>query len=83
MKRSWIAMWMLLACVLAGSAQAQGEMPDQMAPIVRQPTLRKIHPEKDALVAERIACSVARWVSRASRYTACASSESAFQSARI
>ena len=54
MTRTWIAMWMVLACALAVSAPAQGELPEQMAPNVRQPTLRKIHPEKDALVAERI-----------------------------
>ncbi len=42
-----------LAC--AAPAPAQVEVPpEQMAPVVRQPTLRKAHPEKDALVLERI-----------------------------
>lgn len=51
--RIWIV-WALGALLWAGAAAAQVEAPEQMLPTVRQPTLRKIHAEKDALVLERI-----------------------------
>ena len=50
--------WILgVAAVLAGTAAAGAQdklPPEQFAPQVRQPTLRKIHREKDALALERI-----------------------------
>lgn len=53
-KAIWIV-WMVAALAWAGGALAQDEAPpEQMAPTVRQPTLRKAHPDKDALVLERI-----------------------------
>lgn len=50
--------WILgIAAVLAGTAVAGAQdplPPEQFVPQVRQPTLRKIHREKDALALERI-----------------------------
>ena len=51
-KMCWIV-W--TACALAWSTAASAqEAPEQMAPTVRQPTLRKAHPEKDALALARV-----------------------------
>ena len=46
----------LAAAALAWTAAAAQDKlpPEQIVPTVRQPTLRKLHPEKDALVRERI-----------------------------
>ena len=52
-KRTWIV-GMMAALAWAGAAAAQIDAPEQMLPTVRQPTLRKAHPEKDALVLERV-----------------------------
>ena len=54
-KRGWIV-WIAAVMVWAfAAAGAQDKLPpEQMLPTVRQPTLRKIQPEKDALVLERI-----------------------------
>lgn len=55
MNLKMLAVWTMCALAWAGGAWAQDEAPpEQMAPAVRQPTLRKTHPEKDALVLERI-----------------------------
>ena len=52
-KRTWIV-GMMAALAWAGAAAAQVDAPEQMLPTVRQPTLRKAHPEKDALALERV-----------------------------
>ena len=52
-KRTWIV-GMMAALAWAGAAAAQIDAPEQMLPTVRQPTLRKAHPEKDALALERV-----------------------------
>ena len=52
-KRIWIV-GMMAALAWAGAAAAQIDAPEQMLPTVRQPTLRKAHPEKDALALERV-----------------------------
>ena len=52
-KRTWIV-GMMAALAWAGAATAQIDAPEQMLPTVRQPTLRKAHPEKDALALERV-----------------------------
>ena len=52
-KRTWIVGW-IAALAWAGAAAAQIDAPEQMLPTVRQPTLRKAHPEKDALALERV-----------------------------
>ena len=52
-KSIWIV-WIAAALAWAGAVAAQIDPPEQILPTVRQPTLRKIHPEKDALVLERI-----------------------------
>ena len=52
-KSIWIV-WLAAALAWTAAAGAQDEVPEQMLPTVRQPTLRKIHPEKDALALERI-----------------------------
>ena len=51
--RIWIV-GLMAALAWAGGAMAQVDAPEQMLPTVRQPTLRKAHPEKDALVLERV-----------------------------
>ena len=51
--RIWIV-GMMAALAWAGAAAAQIDAPEQMLPTVRQPTLRKAHPEKDALALERV-----------------------------
>ena len=53
-KSIWIV-WIAAALAWTAAAGAQDPLPpEQMLPTVRQPTLRKLHPEKDALVLERI-----------------------------
>ena len=52
-KRTWIVGW-IAALAWVGAAAAQIDAPEQMLPTVRQPTLRKAHPEKDALALERV-----------------------------
>ena len=51
-------LWIVLAAVALAWTAAAGAQdplpPEQMLPTVRQPTLRKIHREKDALALERI-----------------------------
>ena len=52
-KRTWIVGW-IAALAWVGAAAAQVDAPEQMLPTVRQPTLRKAHPEKDALALARV-----------------------------
>ena len=53
--KKWIwIVWTACALAWATAASAQIEVPEQMAPTVRQPTLRKAHPEKDALALARV-----------------------------
>ena len=53
-KSIWIV-WIAAALAWTAAAGAQDPLPpEQMLPTVRQPTLRKLHPEKDALALERI-----------------------------
>lgn len=52
-KAFWIV-WTACALAWATASSAQIEAPEQMAPTVRQPTLRKAHPEKDALALARV-----------------------------
>ncbi len=55
MKKIVLIVWAMAALAWAGGAPVQDEAtPEQMLPTVRQPTLRKAHREKDALVLERI-----------------------------
>ena len=54
--RKWLwIVWVATALVWTAAAGAKDSPPpEQMLPTVRQPTLRKINAEKDALVLERI-----------------------------
>lgn len=55
MRKMFLIVWAMAALAWAGGAPASGEVStEQTLPSVRQPTLRKAHPEKDALVLERI-----------------------------
>ncbi len=52
---SWVVAGLAAAWIWTAAAGAQDKLPpEQIVPTVRQPTLRKLHPEKDALVRERI-----------------------------
>ncbi len=52
---SWVVAGLAAAWIWTAAAGAQDKLPpEQIVPSVRQPTLRKLHPEKDALVRERI-----------------------------
>lgn len=62
MKRNWIAIGLAVVFGLAATVRAQNDGPpdaDAVA-VVRQPTLRKIHPEKDAAVVARVEFNRAR-----------------------
>ena len=54
MKKMFWIVWTACALAWATASSAQIEAPEQMAPTVRQPTLRKAHPEKDALALARV-----------------------------
>lgn len=54
MKKAFWIVWTACALAWATASSAQIEAPEQMAPTVRQPTLRKAHPEKDALALARV-----------------------------
>ena len=60
MKKMFWIVWTACALAWATASSAQIEAPEQMAPTVRQPTLRKAHPEKDALALARVEFQRAR-----------------------